>query len=131
MTTANTQLEKCPAAEPEKLDERPVFAPATDVHEKADTVLVRCDMPGVDEKDLEITLEDSVLTVSGRQGESAPEGYECLAGEYATGVYQRTFRVSNEIDGENIRARLRNGVLELELPKTTAATPKRVNITTN
>ena len=131
MTTAEAQVEKRPATEPESVDHGPVFAPATDIYEKADAVLVRCDMPGVDEQNLEITLEDNVLTVKGRQADGVPEGYEPLANEYYTGVYERSFKVSHEIDGSKIKASLKNGVLELALPKIPASAPQRINITTD
>lgn len=109
-------------------DERPVFVPAVDIYEKEDAILVRCDMPGVDEKDLEITLEENVLTLSGVQQSGAPEGYENLAGEYQTGIFQRSFAIAQEIDQGRIKASMKHGVLDIQLPKSEEAQPRRIEI---
>ena len=121
MKRTETQLEKRQAGEVELTEDRPVFVPATDIYEKADAILVQCDLPGVDEKNLEITLEDNVLTITGRQAEETPEGYDLVLSEYRSGVFRRSFTISNEIDNDGIKARIRNGVLNLELPKAAKA----------
>lgn len=128
MMKVESQIEKQPAAEPERTEDRPVFVPATDIYELQDVTRVRCDMPGVDESGLEVTLEDNVLTLTGRQDDTVPEGYDLVAGEYRTGVFQRAFRISREIDRRNIKARIRHGVLELELPKAEAAQPRKIAV---
>lgn len=107
----------------------PVFVPVTDVYEKQDLIVVRCDMPGVTEDKLEVTLENNELTISGTQQMAMPEGMDRMIGEYEPGVFLRTFRVTQEIDHEKIKARLRNGVLDIELPKAETAKPKKIAIT--
>ena len=128
MTNATQQVEKQTVTEPELTDDRPVFVPATDIYEKSDAVLVRCDMPGVDQTRLEVTLEDGVLTLVGRQEEDAREGYDLVAGEYRSGVFRRSFKISNEIDGDKIKARIRHGVLDLDLPKAAQAQPRKIAV---
>jgi HSP20 family molecular chaperone IbpA len=128
MTQTTTQLEKQPVAKPVPTDDRPVFLPATDLYEKQDATVIRCDMPGVDEAHLEVTLDHDVLTLTGAQAEAAPEGYELVAGEYSSGVYERAFRISNEIDRAGIKASIRNGVLEVVLPKSKEAQPRRIPV---
>ena len=128
MTHVEHRVEKTPTVEPEMAEDRPVFVPAADIYERADAVLVRCDMPGVDEGRVDVTLEDGVLTLTGHQEEAAVEQHDLVAGEYRTGIFRRAFRISNEIDPAGIKARIRHGVLELELAKSKQAQPRKIAV---
>jgi HSP20 family protein len=108
--------------------DRPVFVPAADIYETPTELLIRCDMPGIDEKDLEITLENKVLTVTGPQMGQGREGCETLVGEYLTGVYQRSFGLGRDMDDSAVSARLKDGVLEIKLPKAREAQPRRIPV---
>lgn len=108
---------------------RPVFMPAADIYETPDGVLIRCDMPGVADDDVEITLENRVLTVRGTQMGQGKEGSETLSGEYLTGVYERSFGLSRDLDDSAVKARLKDGVLDIELPKAKEAQPRRIHVT--
>jgi len=106
----------------------PEFAPATDIYEKADSLLVKCDMPGVLRDHVDITLEDDVLTLTGRQESAEPEGFELLYRGYASGVFRRSFTLGTEIDRAGIKAKLNNGVLEIVLPKAERVRPRKIAI---
>ena len=108
----------------------PAEDPDTEV-EQEDSILVRCDMPGVDDKKLNITLEDNELSITGEQTADARDGYEQLLGEYDSGVYHRTFTVTQDIDHQKIKAKVKDGVLELHLPKAEAAKPKKIKVELN
>jgi HSP20 family molecular chaperone IbpA len=69
-----------------------------------------------------------VLTITGSQGRYQPEGFDQVLEEYGTGVYRRSFTMSREIDEAGITARIRNGVLEVELPKAADARPRRIAV---
>ena len=105
-------------------EDRPVFAPAADIYETPEAILIRCDMPG----DLEITLSNKVLTLSGRQLEQDRGACENATREYLTGVYQRSFGIHRDLDEAAVKARLKDGVLEIELPKVREAGPRRIPI---
>jgi len=109
-------------------DNRPVFVPAADVYESPKGVVIRCDMPGVAEEDLEVTLENKVLTITGTQMGQGRKDFEVLASEYETGVYQRSFALGRDLDDSAVKARLRDGVLEIELPKAKEAQPRRIAV---
>jgi len=107
------------------------FVPDVDIYETPDSLWLRADMPGVDEQSIEISVNDGVLSV---QGQVAVKDYENLAPiytEYNVGNYARRFTLANTIDAERISARMKNGVLELELPKAEKAKPRRIAISTN
>lgn len=108
--------------------ERPVFVPPADIYETPTGVLIRCDMPGVAEQDLEITWENKQLTVTGPQMGQGREGCETLVGEYLTGIYQRSFGLSRDLDDSSVTARLKHGVLEITLPKAREARPRRIPV---
>jgi HSP20 family molecular chaperone IbpA len=123
-------LEKHQEGAAEATRDEQVFVPNTDIYEKDDGLLVRCDMPGVDQSGVDITLENHELVISGRQDSARPEGYDLLSGEYGTGTFQRTFRIPQLIDHDRIKASLHNGVLDIELPKSEQAKPRKIEITT-
>jgi HSP20 family molecular chaperone IbpA len=127
MNTQETLTPTTGSAEPRR-DNRPVFTPAADIYESPVGVVIRCDMPGVADSDLEITLENKVLTITGSQMGQGHEGCETLASEYETGVYQRSFALGRDIDDSAVKARLRDGVLEIELPKAKEARPRRIAV---
>ena len=122
-------LEKYNEGNAEMTREGPVFTPATDIYENDDAILVRCDMPGVGDNQVDITLEHYELTITGSQAPAQPEGYDLLTGEYETGMFRRVFKVPQLIDRDNIKARLHNGILDIELPKAEQAKPRKIEIT--
>ena len=86
------------------------------------------EMPGVERKDLNISLENDVLRVDGQIDFSKYEGLEPIYAEYNVGNYTRSFSLSGKIDQENINAQLEDGVLTLTLPKSREAQPRRIEI---
>lgn len=122
------QLMKRDHEEAELTREGEVYIPATDIYEKEDAILVRCDMPDVTQEQVDIRLENTELEITATQQGRIPEGYDLLSGEYRTGVFQRRFTIPQLIDREKIQARLHSGVLEIELPKAAQARPRRIEI---
>lgn len=116
------------AEQPEATWNVPVLAPAADIKETKDGIVVELDMPGADRDTIDVTFERRTLTVSARGRSTAPSGHALTYAEYRDGDYERSFRVSELIDGENIDAAYHNGVLRLHLPYTRQAAPKRVKV---
>ncbi len=101
-----------------------VFVPQTDIYETDDAIYVVCDVPGVAEDSIDITLENNVLTINGYVHTHRPDGYQLSYAEYRVGDYQRRFTLSDEIDKDGIEASLKDGVLRLRLPKAKPASRK-------
>lgn len=105
-----------------------VFAPEVDIFETETGLVLLADMPGVAAGDLRVHLENDVLTI---EGEAAPpeggEEAEVLR-EYYTGRYRRQFTLSDTIDQAKIEARLKDGVMELTLPKAAKAQPRKITV---
>lgn len=108
-----------------------VYAPDVDILERKDDIVVSADLPGVDEKTLDITLEKNVLTIYGRV-EPAKDmpGHRLAYSEYGIGDYQRAFTLSDEVDKDRIQATMKNGVLRLVLPKAEAARSRKIAVST-
>ena len=105
-----------------------VFSPAVDIYETEKVLTLLADMPGVRPKDLTIDLKDNVLTLSGEV--DLPENKEevDVFREYRTGKYYRQFSLSEMIDQAKIEAKMKDGVLNLVLPKVEKAMPRRITI---
>lgn len=102
--------------------------PAVDIFETEQGLTLMADLPGVDKEDLKIDLDQGLLTVQA-SGKSQMGGVS-IRREFLHGSFYRQFRLSDEIDSENIVAEMKNGVLTLLLPKSEAARPRRIEIRT-
>ena len=104
------------------------YVPDVNIYEFDDSLKLWAEMPGVKEKDLDVTLKDGVLTIIGKVATEMYVGLKPRYTEYNVGNYYREFAVNENIDESKIKATLRNGVLELELPKKEQAKPKKIEI---
>jgi HSP20 family protein len=127
-TTMQKQEAQAPkGAEPTR--QRRVFMPRADIYETPESIVVLADMPGVDDKSVDVTLENGVLSIYGRVGESKlSEGARLAYAEYDIGDYQRAFTLSDEIDQAKIEAYMKNGVLRLTLPKAGPARAHKIPV---
>lgn len=114
----------------ERTRETQCFSPRVDIYETSEDIFVLVDMPGVDENNIDITLEKNILTLEGRNSMVTPNDYDLVYAEYEMGDYTRRFTLSNEIDQAKIEAKLRNGVLHLRLPKAGPAKAKKIAVKT-
>jgi HSP20 family molecular chaperone IbpA len=112
----------------ERTRECQCFIPRADIYETEDNIVVVADLPGVDENSVDITLEKNILTINGYVDYREPEGYSLAWAEYEVGDYQRSFRISNEIDRDKIEATIKEGVLRLYLPKLEQAKLKKIAV---
>jgi HSP20 family protein len=113
----------------ERTRARRCFVPRTDIYEVGDDIHVVTDMPGVDDKSIDITLERNVLTINGYVEPDYPDNYQLAYAEYDVGDYQRSFRLSDDIDREGIEATVKDGVLRLHLPKADTAKARKISVT--
>ena len=104
------------------------YVPSVDICETPDSLLLRADMPGVDENSVEVNVANGVLSIEGWVSVKEYEHLQPVYTEYNIGNYSRRFTLSNEIDTNRITAKMVNGVLELELPKAEKAKPRQITI---
>jgi len=105
------------------------FTPRFDVKDTKDAYVIKADLPGVKEEDVEVSLNGSLLTISGkREEEHREEGDSYYAMERSSGSFARSFTMPQGIDGNDVSAELKNGVLSVRIPKKPEAQPKRIAI---
>lgn len=102
--------------------------PVTDILEMEDGFHILMDLPGVNPADLSVDIEESELTIKGVSSYAEPKSSRKMHAEFGTSVFQRSFTLSDMVDREHVKAELKNGVLELHLPKAEAMKPRRIQI---
>ncbi len=107
----------------------PGFTPTFEVKETKDAFIFRADLPGVDEKNIEVSLTGNLLTVNGlRDQEDRHEGENFFVDERMFGSFTRAFTLPDGVDGEHVNADLKDGVLTLRIPKKPEHQPKKISI---
>jgi HSP20 family protein len=105
------------------------FVPAVDVYEDAQKVVLKLEVPGIEEKDLDVRVENHTLTVKGErkfEAEKKEQNFHRIERRY--GSFYRAFTLPSTVDTENVKAGYNAGVLKLELTKKPEAQPKQIKI---
>jgi len=105
------------------------FAPAVDVYEDEHSVTLKIEVPGIEEKDIDVRIENNTLTVHGErkiEKEEKEENYRRVERQY--GSFTRTFNLPTTVDSEKISANYDKGVLKIALPKKAEAKPKQIKV---
>ena len=105
------------------------WAPSVDIYENEQELVVKADLPEVDPKDLDIRVENNILTIRGeRKFEKKVNESNYLRVERAYGAFSRSFSLANSVNSEAIKADYQNGVLTLSIPKREEAKPKQIKV---
>ena len=105
--------------------------PAVDVRESEDGYVMEAELPGLTDKDVELKIEDNILTLSSRKDEATEEdkdGY--LIRERRSAEFCRTFVLPKDVDRDKIKAEFKNGLLTVRVPKAPEAKPRKIDVTT-
>ena len=108
------------------------FIPAVDIYEDEKKVVLKLEVPGIQEKDLDVSVENNTLTVKGErkfETEEKEENFHRIERRY--GSFFRAFTLPTSVETENIDAKYENGVLRLELKKKPEAQPKQIKVNVN
>jgi HSP20 family protein len=106
-----------------------VWAPAVDIYETKDAIVVNAELPGIEQKDVEVQIHDNMLTIRGeRKFETDVKRENFHRIERSYGTFQRSFSLPNTIRQDTVKARFTNGILEITLPKMEEAKPKQVKV---
>jgi HSP20 family protein len=105
------------------------WVPAVDIREEEDRFVLSADIPGVERKDVEITLEKGVLTIKGERHAESEEQREGLhRRERVHGTFMRQFTLPDTVNAENISASVKEGVLHIEIPKQAKPEPRKISV---
>lgn len=116
---------------PERIDAGTFFTPLVDIIENSDAFMFHADLPGVKAGDVDVSYENGVLTITGKAHPRQPDGQAYMWREYGVGHFYRQFTLNTPIDPEGIKAELKNGVLELYVPKAESAKTRKIEIKTS
>lgn len=106
-----------------------IWQPAVDIYETADSIVIKAELPDVDQKDIDVRIEDNTLILRGErrhEDEVKKENYHRI--ERYFGTFQRSFSLPTTVDQENVVAACDKGVLTITLPKKEETRPKQINI---
>ncbi len=107
-----------------------VVAPSVDIFEEGDNIIVKADLPGMNKNDIEITLVDDLMTISGeKKTEETTHKKNYYAHERTYGKFSRTIRLPMQVMSDQAKAKFENGILEVTVPKTEEAKRKEKKIT--
>lgn len=105
------------------------WSPAVDMVDRKDEIVLRADLPGLAEKDIEVTVQDGSLTIRGErkeEKEEKKEDYYCCERRY--GLFARTLPLPAGVEADKVKATFKNGVLEVSMPKAKEAKGKKIEI---
>jgi HSP20 family protein len=104
------------------------WQPAVDIFEDGEKIVLLADLPGVEQQDIELAIDKSVLTLRGERRIEQPKAEEYHRFERVRGAFARSFTLPPSVDGERVSADLKNGVLALTLPKKREAQPRQIKV---
>jgi len=105
-----------------------VLRPAVEVFEDADGITVIADLPGVSPDRVNVRVDKDTLLIEGNADLEMPEGMQPLHAEVRSRSYRRSFALSSELDADGIKARLKDGVLRLHIPKRAEVRPRKIDV---
>lgn len=132
--TSTTAPEKVPATSRQPAEtarqqaQLPTVQPYVDVIDRGEELLVVADLPGCDDRSVEITLDQGVLTIRATPDYAAGDEDKAVLREFRPVTYQRGFTVGEGVEIERAEASVRDGVLRLRVPKSPAAKPRRIQV---
>ncbi len=105
------------------------WSPAVDIFETKDSVVLKAELPGLEKKDFSIEVKDNLLTLKGErkcEKETKEDNYYRM--ERAYGSFTRSFTLPTAVDKDKVKAKFKDGVLEVTIPKTESAKPKQISV---
>ena len=104
------------------------WTPALDLYQNNDNVVVRVELPGMRKEDIEISLQDGMLTISGERKSETAEGDKAERTERYVGKFRRSISLPTQVDASKVTATYRDGILTVTLPKAEEAKPKQIQV---
>jgi HSP20 family molecular chaperone IbpA len=114
----------------ERIDQGTWYTPLVDIIENNDAFVFQADLPGVAAGDVDVSYENGVLTMAAKAHPRQPQGHRYVWNEYGVGHFYRQFTLNTPINVDGIKAELKNGVLELFVPKAESAKTRKIQIKT-
>jgi HSP20 family protein len=127
-TTTAIQKHEHTVNVPERIEQATYYTPLVDIVEGNDGFTFQADLPGVRAGEVDVSFENGVLTIEGKVRPRQPADRRYVWREYGVGHFYRQFTIDTPVNADGIRAGLKNGVLELYVPKAESARPRKIEI---
>lgn len=111
-----------------KIDEGQFILPLADIIETEESFLVELEMPGIKKENLDINIENDILTIKSNVDFKDKSCLKCVTQEFVLQNYKRSFTLNHTVDLDNIKAEINDGILKLTLPKSERLKPKKIEI---
>lgn len=128
--TDSKEVTRQESSELRKREPEAVLRPFVDIFEDADGITLQADMPGVSRERLNIEVDKDVLLVEGNAQIDMPDNMEALYADVRSTRYRRSFGLSGELDSGEIEASLKDGVLNVRIPKRAELRPRKIEVST-
>lgn len=115
----------------ESTEQEYVVRPAVDIFEDESGLTVQADMPGVSREQLDVQIDSDSLSIVGKVKIAVPKNMDALYADFRSTRYERNFSLSRELDGDNVEANLKDGILTLRIPKREQFTPRKIEVRTS
>ena len=125
-TVPNRARTKTPPSREETRSQERYITPPVDIYETGEGLVVKADLPGVDKENLDVRVENNLLTIRGRAAHIVPG--DPIYREYGLVNFFRQFELNERVDQSNISAELKHGVSTLRLPKAEEAKPRKIEV---
>jgi HSP20 family molecular chaperone IbpA len=123
--TINTEAQTKTITRPQS---QTVLRPDVDVHENDHYITLYAELPGVNQDDLSISIDKNNLILEATATIDAPDNIKVVYSEFQIAHFKRNFSLSNELDTDNVEAKLANGILELTIPKKEITKPRKIEV---
>ena len=104
------------------------WSPALDLYQSTDNIVAVVELPGMRKEDIEISLQDGMLTITGERKSETPEGDKAERTERYVGKFRRSISLPTQVDANKVTASYRDGILTVTLPKAEEAKPKQIKV---
>jgi len=112
----------------EETIDKVIYSPQTDIYEDKESIYVVMNVPGVSDDNVDLSMEDGILKVTAVQSRFELTDYKKISSSDPEGTFKRSFKIEDDVDIDNISAIIKDGVLQITLPKAEEAIPKKIEV---
>ncbi len=127
-TATRIENQTKPVAQKYQHHSQSTLRPVVDIHENNDCIILYAELPGVSQDDLEITIDKDNLLLEAKASIETPAEMKPVYAEFQSANFKRSFTLSDELDTEQVEAKLTHGLLELTIPKKELSKPRKIEV---
>ncbi len=127
-TAVKTENQTNSVAQQHQYHSQSTLRPSVDIHENNNCIILYAELPGVSQDDLEITIDNDKLLLEAKASIETPAEMKPVYAEFQSANFKRSFTLSDELDTDQVKAKLTHGILELTIPKKELSKPRKIEV---